>query len=229
MSQAPPRLDSGIWFRVGTGLVIVLVAPFARDLVAYLDGRYLSPFLLSVWIFPLLGVAGIGTVVTILSSRTLFSPAKQWARYVLGFGLLISGPAWYFIMGHAPVVSMARGAADAARARINVPALQSWAVQVLRDTPAPALDPTGNVPSVDLPWASVPVDVRAFLGPDGTARVEQSAKDERFIRLHGSPLMLYVGGPKFRTKEVYPATAVELAPGVFSLLRCGCTQGVAQG
>ena len=214
---------------MGSGVVIIFAAPFLRNLAAYLDGRFLSPLFVTFWCLAFLAAVGFATFISVLGSRTLFTTAKQRGKYVLAFALLVGGPVWYFAIGPAPVVSITQGAADAAHASINVPALRSWAIQVLRDTPTPAADATGNIPSVDLPWERVPQDVRGFFAKKKVAPVDNRrgrvyihfARDgDRWVEILVHSWAVIVKEPtSTKIESGYPGQVAELAPGVWLQLR----------
>lgn len=162
-----------------------------------------------------LALVGLVAFILTLASTTLFSPAKRARRYALAFGLLIGGPVWFFTFQQPATTLELHGIADAARAHVNLPNLQNWAIQVLESAPATPTNSTGVDKPLHVDWELAPADARQFLGASGTAEILQTRAGLRYVRLERSPRSFAVGKPDFRLEHVYPFWTEELAPGIY--------------
>jgi hypothetical protein len=200
------------------GVLIAFAAPFVQNLIAYLEGREVFSFGTSLLSFLICLTAGsvIGIIILLWS---FFDKTQRKIRLLFGFLLLFGSPVFFGIFVQAAAKLELRGLADETKSKINIVALQSWAMQTLNEQHFLAsTNSTYDPAQTSLDWNRVPADARAFIGTNGAAFIEVWSDGRTNVLLNAEPdaepIALRIGTTNFMfpTDEFWN---YKLAPGIY--------------
>ena len=213
----PPLLNKKIRSIVLIGALLIFASPFIDEWAAYLEGKELKPFLdYEINLDLLWFVLVLCLFFIALVSRSLLGRIPIMLRILIAFGILVGSPIYYFTISNhfceAPATMYLRGMADAAKNKVNLVALQTWAAETIREQPPTMLTNSVQNPA-KLDWNNLPSDARAFLGGSNNWALLTSKPDgQNYIEASGLNDKVLVLAVPDSTNELWEC---KLAPGVY--------------